>query len=88
LNRISYIYVEEDYHSFTGGVTISPKTMISLLDELFYNEYEIVRKEVNDWRCGSDQFILTRIRNKYPHLFHIMSYDYGDIDFLWGKKTS
>jgi hypothetical protein len=88
LNRISYIYVEEDYHSFTGGVTIIPKTMISLLDELFYNEYEIVRKEVNDWRCGSDQFILTRIRNKYPHLFHIMSYDYGDIDFLWGKKTS
>jgi hypothetical protein len=88
MNRISYIYVEEEYHSFASGVMIIPKQLIALLEELFYQEYEVVRKEINDWRCGSEQFVLTRIRDKYPHLFHSMSYEYGDIDFLWGRKKS
>ena len=38
---------------------------------------------VRDWRCGSDQYLWTLVRGKYPHYFHIMSYQYGDISFLW-----
>jgi hypothetical protein len=38
---------------------------------------------VRDWRCGSDQYLWTLIRSKYPYYFHIMSYNYGDIEFLW-----
>jgi hypothetical protein len=88
LDKISYCYVKEDYHSFAATAFIIPKKMLPLLDELFYNEYEIAKKEINDWRCGSEQFLWTRLREKYPSLFHIMSYGYGDLDFLWGKKKN
>jgi hypothetical protein len=86
LDKISYSYVKEDYHSFAGTAYIIPKKILPLLDELFYSEYEIAKTEINDWRCGSDQFLWTRIREKYPSLFHIMSYDYGNLDFLWREE--
>lgn len=30
--------------------------------------------------------LIYRIREKYPELFHIGSYNYGDINFLWANK--
>lgn len=85
-DRVSYVHVQEPYHSFSGGTIIIPRRLIPLMDHLFYQEYQRMVQELHDWQCGSDQLIWTRIRAKYPELFHAMSYDYGDIDFLWGRQ--
>ena len=87
-DRVGYAYIIDSYntHSFGGGFLIMHRSVIPLLHYLFYTEYDIVRKEFNDWRCGSDQIIFTRIRDKYPELFHSPTYDYGDIRFLWRNQ--
>jgi hypothetical protein len=91
-DKLSYCHVSETYHSFSGGFLIVPRELVHLMDHLFYAEYEKAAGEEellssgNGWQCGSDQFLWTRIRSKYPELFHSVSYDYGDLDFLWGRK--
>ena len=42
-----------------------------------------VDRAMRNWKCGSEQYLWSLIRAKYPTYFHIMSYNYGDIDFLW-----
>jgi len=87
-DRIGYAYIKDSYntHSFGGGFLIMHRSVIPLIHYLFYNEYDIARTEFNDWRCGSDQIIFTNLRDKYPELFHAPTYDYGDINFLWGNR--
>ena len=87
-DRIGYAYIKDSYntHSFGGGFLIMHRSVIPLMHYLFYNEYDKAREEFNDWRCGSDQIIFTKLRDKYPELFHSPTYDYGDINFLWGNR--
>ena len=84
-DRVGYAYVKDSYntHSFGGGFLIMHRSIIPLVHYLFYNQYDIARKEYGDWRVGSDQIIFTDVREKYPELFHAPTYDYGDIQFLW-----
>jgi hypothetical protein len=85
-HRISYSLVRGEYHSFAATVMIFPKSMVVLAHHLFYQAFDYCAKELQDWRCGSEQFLWTTVREKYPELFHPMSYDYGEIDFLWGSN--
>ncbi len=85
-DRISYSMVKGEYHSFAATVMIFPKTVVLLAHYLFYQAYEHCETEHHDWRCGSEQFLWTTVREKYPELFHSMSYDYGEINFLWGSN--
>lgn len=84
--RISYARVSASYHSYAGGVAIMRRELIPLLYKLFYEEYNRCIQSTHDWRCGSDQYLLTLIRDRLPHLFHPMSYNYGDISFLWANR--
>lgn len=93
-DRVSYCHVHATSsenmtrhpHSFAGGVLVVPHRLVDLVFHLFYQEYDLMRATVADWRCGSDQVIFSRIRSKHPELFHAMSYEYGDIRFLWTFK--
>lgn len=96
-DRIGYMYIKEsrddifrsvfDADSIVAGCFfIMHRNLVPLVHFLFYTEYNIVKEELNDWRCGSDQVIFTRLRGKYPELFHPLTYDFGDLRFLWGNK--
>ncbi len=84
--RISYAQVSGSYHSFAAGVMILHRELIPVLHKLFYQEYNHCLHTTADWHCGSEQYLLTQIRDRLPHLFHPMSYDYGDISFLWANR--
>jgi len=84
--RVSYAHVHGSYHSFAGGVIILHRDLIPMIHSLFYEEYAHCHSTIRDWRCGSEQFLFSEIKRKMPHLFHAMSYEYGDIDFLWANK--
>jgi hypothetical protein len=84
-NRIAYCYIKDSYHSFPAGVIIIHRKLIPLLHVLFYDAYDTCRKRDPSWKCGSEQYLLTTIRDDKPELFHAMSYDYGDIMFLWSR---
>ena len=84
--RISYAQITGSYHSFAAGVIILHRDLVPVLHEVFYEEFDLCRRTTADWRCGSEQYLLTQIRDRLPHLFHPMSYDYGDISFLWANR--
>jgi len=74
------------YHNFAAGVLIMHRDILPRVHDLFYTEYDICREALSDWRCGSEQFLFSQLQKKHPTLFHAMSYDYGDIDFLWANR--
>lgn len=84
--RLSYARASGTYHSFAAGVMIARKEVIHIVHSLFYAEFDRCRREVRDWRCGSEQYILSNIRDQNPHLFHAMSYEYSDISHLWANR--
>jgi len=90
INRVSYSYIKDRYgtHSFSGGFILMHRSIVPLVYHLFYEELEMMKSEVDSWECGSDQIIFTRLRDKFPELFHAASYDYGDINYLWANNTT
>lgn len=84
--RLSYAHAKGTYHSFAAGVMIMHRDVIPIIHKLFYEEYDSCRLSIHDWYCGSEQFLLTAVRDKFPHLFHAMSYEYSDISHLWANK--
>jgi hypothetical protein len=93
-DRASYAIVHEPFHSFAATYLIVPRDLVSLISHMFYTEYDGCRRgEIEElpepnWYCGSEQYLLTRMRNRHPQVFHITSYEYGDIDFLWNRNTN
>ena len=86
--RLSYAHAHGTYHSFAAGVMLVHREMIPILYNLFYAEYQLCCEYIQDWHCGSEQYLFTQIRDKNPHLFHAFSYEYGDITALWANKYS
>lgn len=69
-DKVCYSKVDESYHSYAATVHIMHKNMIDKIHAVFYEYLEKLGNEVNDWRCGSDQFIFTKIRDENPELFY------------------
>jgi hypothetical protein len=84
--RLSYAKAHGTYHSFAAGIMVVRREVIPIIHGLFYAEYERCRREVHDWHCGSEQYILSNIRDQNPHLFHAMAYEYGDMSNLWANR--
>lgn len=77
-DRICFSKVWEEYHNYAATVHIMHKNIIDKIHGLYYdylkNMCEIYK---NDWICGSDQFIFTKILDDHPELFHQLTEDYG-----------
>jgi hypothetical protein len=87
--HIGYSLVMGEYHSVASTVMIFPKDIVLLAQQVFYEAVHMCFATATTelaWQCGSEQFIWTKVREDYPEMFHAMSYDYGDIDFLWGSN--
>ncbi len=77
-DKLSYSYVNEEYHKMSGGVLIVPNNIVEKIHKLFYKEFKQCAKKENNWKCGSDQYIFTKLINKYPELFNKIAEGYGE----------
>ena len=86
-DRISFCQIEGEYHSFPAGVIVFPRTMVRFAHFLFYQMYRSCLEQAPSWKCGSEQYLWTEVWLSYPEIFHVMSYNYGEIAFLWGSTN-
>ncbi len=80
-DTLSYSFVDEDYHNFAAGVIIIPINIVDNIHKLFYKKLS----ECEDgWRCGSEQFILTKILEENSYLFNKLTEGYGkNLEYLF-----
>lgn len=69
---------ENEPHNVTGTFMYRRELAI-VVESLVHNQYEICERTRSDWRCGSDQCLLTDIQNAHPNFFHKVATGYGDI---------
>lgn len=77
-DKLCYSYIRDTYHNFTGTVLIMHKSIIDKIHTVYYEYLTELGKYVNDFRCGSDQFVHTQILLDYPDLYHLLSVGYGE----------
>ena len=65
-DKLIYSSVQEDYHEFSGGVLLMHNTFIDKFHDIYY---EFLKNCKDTWKCGSDQYILTLIKQETPELF-------------------
>jgi hypothetical protein len=73
--KMYYSRVEDEYHNFAATVLLIHRDII---DEFHDKYYEILNTCQDEWKCGSDQYIFTKMMNKYPEMFHKISDGYGE----------
>lgn len=78
-NKLCYSHVIEDYHEFAATVLIIHS---SFIDEFHYYYYEMLKYCVENisedkWRCGSEQFIFTKLMEVKPDFFYKIAEGYG-----------
>jgi hypothetical protein len=74
-DKLCYSHVNEDYHNFAATCLLIHRDAI----DIFHDKYYEFLSECNDgWKCGSDQYIFTKMMNKYPDMFYKMSEGYGE----------
>lgn len=76
-DKICYSHVEENYHNFAATVLIMHKSIIDKVHEIYYKSLQHLGNTINDFRCGSDQFIHTYMLEKYPTLYYKISNGYA-----------
>ncbi len=74
--KLYYSEVDEDYHKFSGGVLLVHRDII---DEIHDKYYDLLNNCDDEWKCGSDQYIYTKLTLLYPELFFKFSNGYGEI---------
>lgn len=73
-DKLCYSHVNDSYHNFAATCLIIHRDAI----DNFHDKYYKLLSECNDgWKCGSDQYIFTKMMNKYPELFYKLSDGYG-----------
>jgi hypothetical protein len=73
-DKLCYSHVEDFYHNFSAGCLLIHRDAI----DIFHDKYYEFLSECNDgWKCGSEQYIFTKMMNKYPDMFYKMSEGYG-----------
>ena len=66
-----------EHHNFSGTVYIIHRDLIDTIYDLYMEYVDKCAEKYNDWRCGSDQFILTEMMKDHPHLFYKLACGYG-----------
>ena len=76
-DKLCYATVEEDYHNFAASVLIMHRSIIDKIHTIYYSMLEEITKYINDFRCGSDQFIHTILFKRFPNLYYKIADGYG-----------
>ena len=77
-DKLCYSYVKDDNHNFAATVLIMHKSIIDRIHDIYFEYLIKLGEELNDWRCGSDQVIHTKMLLDYPELYHKFSEGYGE----------
>lgn len=84
-NKLCISSVDGGYHRFSAGILLIHREFIDTFHEIYYNQLSSC--DSNEWKCGSEQFVLTKIQDDRPELFHIMGDGYGAIlPILYDKQ--
>ena len=78
IDRLCYAAVDEDYHGFAATVLIMHKSLIDKFHSIYYQMLESITTFIDDFRCGSDQFIHTILLKKYPNHYMKIANGYGE----------
>jgi len=73
--KLYYSEVNEDYHNFAATVLLVHRDVI---DEIHEKYYALLNSCTDEWKCGSDQYIYTKMVLLYPDLFYKLSNGYGE----------
>jgi len=73
-DKLCYSYVSDSYHNFAATCLIIHRDII---DDFHDKYYELLSNCNDNWKCGSDQYIFTKMMNKYPDMFYKISEGYG-----------
>ena len=74
-DKLCYSEAYSDYHAFSAGVLIIHRDFIDKFHDIYY---KIVKRCSDSWKCGSDQYNFTLMKNEYPDMFYKMSFGYGE----------
>ena len=74
--KLYYSEVNEEYHKFSGGVLLVHRDVIDEIHDKYYN---LLNSCTDEWKCGSDQYIYTKLTLLYPELFFKLTDGYGEI---------
>lgn len=79
-DKISYSesYPPEDDHCISGTVLIVPRNLVNDAHTIFYNIVRERTHDMNKWKNGSDQVILSEMFKRYPRMFYKLSDGYGE----------
>jgi hypothetical protein len=78
-DRIIYTGTEEFYHDFAGTAFLVHGGISAEVHRRFYAEVDRCAAAVDDWRCGNDQYLMTKLKTKHPDFFYRIGEGYGDV---------
>ena len=61
---------DPDVYDFSGTAYLVHRTLLPRIAALYDVQRATCARLINDWRCGSDQYIWTRLMQRVPGLFH------------------
>jgi len=76
--QLCYSKVDEEFHSFSGGVLLIYANFIEYFHEKYYDELNNC-DETDNWKCGIDQVVFSKMKEKFPDLFYVIGEGYGQI---------
>lgn len=79
LDRVVYTRTGADYHDFAGTAFAYAAPLAPAVAAAFADQVGRCAREDADWRCGSDQYVWTRLRERRPQLFFALGEGYGDL---------
>ena len=78
-DTIIYSHVEESYHHMSGGAFMYNLPVASKVHDLFERALLTCAETIDDWRCGSDQFLFSMLIDNFPSAFYRIANGYGQL---------
>jgi hypothetical protein len=78
-DKLIYTGTWADYHDVAGTAFLCHRNFTQPLYELFYDQLARCAADVNDWRCGNDQYLFTALRHRAPQAFFRIGDGYGTV---------
>lgn len=87
IDKVIYSGTHDSYHDFAGTAFMYHGSIAALVLQRFGETLERCRSEIDDWRCGNDQYLFTQMREAHPDMFHRIGNGYGAVVvMLFGRE--
>ena len=77
--KVVYTHVVGEYHRFAGTAFLYHRRFASHIARAFLSSVKDCARELDNWKCGNDQFIFTSLLETTPNSFHVVGQGFGDL---------